>query len=535
MAGEIQCRPRPRLTGATLYAQVRTATGTIWNGASFETYSTANIGTYDITMTEQGTASGYYAGAFPTVSSGVYGIVVFQQAGGAPAETDESVAQGDVEWDGSAIVPLSSKLGPTVAGRTLDVSTGGEAGIDWANIGSATTAQNLSATNIDVDQVVASVSGAVGSVTGNVDGNVTGTIGGLTAVALKDFFDTDSTTTYASAVAGSVVKEIADNAGGGAPTAAQIATAVWQDSTAGDFTVASSIGKALYINNVAPGGSGGHLISGSNAGTTTLGALTVTNAFTVSGATVHTGNVSMAAGLTITQSIVGGHAITATGNDTGSGLYVKGGTLAPGLQVDGGSGSIHAALIQTTGGTGTGLLIVGYHGMTIAGDGGNGLTLTAPTGISLTCSTATFSGAVILSSTLTVSGTTSLAAVTTSGTVTFNTFTVTNAFLVSGATTFTGAVTAINASNDIRGVTVSAIGANVITAASIATDAVTEIQTGLATAAALALVQSDVDAIQIQTAQLTFTVSGNLDTNVQYVNDVQVTGTGAVGNEWGPA
>lgn len=66
---------------------------------------------------------------------------------------------------------------PTVAGRTLDVSAGGEAGIDWANIGSPTTAQNLSATNIDVDQVVASVSGAVGSVTGAV-GSVTGNVGG---------------------------------------------------------------------------------------------------------------------------------------------------------------------------------------------------------------------------------------------------------------------------------------------------------------------------------------------------------------------
>ena len=56
-------------------------------------------------------------------------------------------------------------LKPTVAARTLDVSAGGEAGIDWNNIGSPTTAVNLSSTNIDVDQVVASVSGAVGSVT----------------------------------------------------------------------------------------------------------------------------------------------------------------------------------------------------------------------------------------------------------------------------------------------------------------------------------------------------------------------------------
>lgn len=82
---------------------------------------------------------------------------------------------------GSCVASFSlrkdSALKATVAGRTLDVSAGGEAGMDWANIGSPTTAVNLSATNIDVDQVVASVSGAVGSVTGAV-GSVTGNVGG---------------------------------------------------------------------------------------------------------------------------------------------------------------------------------------------------------------------------------------------------------------------------------------------------------------------------------------------------------------------
>lgn len=52
-------------------------------------------------------------------------------------------------------------LKPTVAGRTLDVSAGGEAGIDWANIGGATTTVNLSGTTIDTDQVVASVTNPV--------------------------------------------------------------------------------------------------------------------------------------------------------------------------------------------------------------------------------------------------------------------------------------------------------------------------------------------------------------------------------------
>lgn len=42
----------------------------------------------------------------------------------------------------------SSALKPTTAGRTLDVSAGGEAGVDWANVGSPTTTLNLSGTTI---------------------------------------------------------------------------------------------------------------------------------------------------------------------------------------------------------------------------------------------------------------------------------------------------------------------------------------------------------------------------------------------------
>ena len=63
----------------------------------------------------------------------------------------------------------------TTEGNTLDVTATGAGGLDWGNIENPTTAQNLSGTNIDVDQVVASVSGAVGSVTGAV-GSVTAAV-----------------------------------------------------------------------------------------------------------------------------------------------------------------------------------------------------------------------------------------------------------------------------------------------------------------------------------------------------------------------
>lgn len=92
-------------------------------------------------------------------------------------------------------------LQPTTAGRTLDVTATGAAGIDWGNIENPTTAQNLSATNIDVDQIVASVSGAVGSVTGAV-GSVAA--GGITAASIA------TGAVDADALAADAVAEIAD-------------------------------------------------------------------------------------------------------------------------------------------------------------------------------------------------------------------------------------------------------------------------------------------------------------------------------------
>lgn len=54
-------------------------------------------------------------------------------------------------------------LVPTVTGRTLDVSDTGEAGLDWANVGSPTTTVGLTGTTISTSQAVASVTGSVGS------------------------------------------------------------------------------------------------------------------------------------------------------------------------------------------------------------------------------------------------------------------------------------------------------------------------------------------------------------------------------------
>jgi hypothetical protein len=45
---------------------------------------------------------------------------------------------------------------------------------------------------------------------------------------------------------------------------------------------------------------------------------------------------------------------------------------------------------------------------------------------------------------------------------------------------------------------------------------------------------TEIAAIKAKTDGLTFTVAGVVDANIQRVNDVTVTGTGAPGDEWGP-
>lgn len=48
------------------------------------------------------------------------------------------------------------------------------------------------------------------------------------------------------------------------------------------------------------------------------------------------------------------------------------------------------------------------------------------------------------------------------------------------------------------------------------------------------LTASDVAAIKAKTDSLAFTVAGQVDANIQYVNDVEVNGIGTAGSPWGP-
>lgn len=155
---------------------------------------------------------------------------------------------------------------------------------------------------------------------------------------------------------------------------------------AGTAQTAKDVGGAVPA--AAAGASGGLLISGSNSGTTTLGALTVT------GATTHTGNMVLSDGLTVSAPSTANRAgITVTGNGTGAGVSITGGNGATGNALDAIAASTNGKGINATGiGTGAGIVATGGvtgHGIsavggTTSGDGVSAAAATSGHGITAT-------------------------------------------------------------------------------------------------------------------------------------------------------
>lgn len=107
MAGELVISFAP---SRTVYFLIFNRSGQIWNTSSsaFEAYATANLASYKIAGTQQGTSSSFYLGTFPTaISAGVYGIAAKLQIAGSEAETDPTIGVEDFHWNGSATFPLS--------------------------------------------------------------------------------------------------------------------------------------------------------------------------------------------------------------------------------------------------------------------------------------------------------------------------------------------------------------------------------------------------------------------------------------------
>ncbi len=296
-------------TSTVIYGKFTTFRPT--TGAAFTLGGTPALSVYKDNSTTQSTTGVTLTVDFDSVT-GLHHFAIDTSADGtfyaAGSNFDIVITTGTVDSVsvvgtvvGGFTLRKDSSLKPTTAARTLDVSATGEAGIDWANIGSPTTAVNLSATNIDVDQVVASVSGAVGSVTGLTAANLdvavstrmatytqpagflaatfpSGTIANTTNITAGTITTATNVTTVnglaanvitAASTAADYVTEIqsglatsaalvseindvqTDIAALSIPTAATIADAVWDEAIAGHLG-AGSTGESLN----AAGGAG---------------------------------------------------------------------------------------------------------------------------------------------------------------------------------------------------------------------------------------------------------------------------------------
>jgi hypothetical protein len=198
-SGTIYCYVRRKSDGYWLKADgTFTASTTAPTGADVPTATHTKGGLWKLTLSNTTTNS---------LSSGEVLHAIAQDS-----ETDaSSTVASDCVEEVVHLVPLA----PTTSGRTLDVSSTGEAGVDWANVGSPASTVALSNTS------AASIAGAVGSVAGAV-GSVAS--GGISS---------------ASFVAGALTADAL-----AADAAAEIADAVWDEATAG-HVAAGSTGKAI--------------------------------------------------------------------------------------------------------------------------------------------------------------------------------------------------------------------------------------------------------------------------------------------------
>ena len=219
-----------------------------WLGTAAATPTTAGVPEVDVT---------HIAGSAVSTSTAQLGVNVVNAAGtawGSGAITAAAIATGAIDADAvaaDAATEIANAVWDTDATARQTQGTFGQAigdpGADTNTIygavvtgaAGATIAADIIAVKAETAAIVADtgtdgVVVAAASKTGYT----------LSAAGLADFFDTDSGTTYASAVAGSVVKEIADNAGGSALTEAGIAAAVWDLDATGHQTQ-GTFGQAI--------------------------------------------------------------------------------------------------------------------------------------------------------------------------------------------------------------------------------------------------------------------------------------------------
>lgn len=344
-------------TGWTVYAVLRSATGTVWNGSSFEAFNASNWATYDLALTEQGT-TGYYVGNMPAVAAGVYAVEVRRQTGGSPAAavaTDPFLGGGDLDWDGT-VLRGAGNVNVAAWGGAADSIYFDADSYPIVSVGRFNDGNN----SYGVD------------VTGNVNVDAIGTVsaGGITAAS---FAANAITATALAADAGT-----------------EIGTAVWANATRTLTSVTGLTIQAQLADGVTHGGTTAKLRLGGSSGDPPL-------YVTASGTGQHAAHLVASgtngvgfrargdfAGIQAEAKWYGGQFEATL---SGTGLAATGGTIGlsgrgsagDGLYAVGGAVGIHA-VASGTNGRGMDLAATGSGGVGMELNGSD-RPLTAPNGI----------------------------------------------------------------------------------------------------------------------------------------------------------
>jgi hypothetical protein len=194
-------------------------------------------------------ANGVYGVTFDATDTATVGemFVSVKVAGALPVFATFVVLEEAV-YDALLASSAPGYLQPTTAGRTLDVSSGGEAGIDWANVGSPTTTVGLTNTTLK-----------------------------LTATGVDEIWDEALSGHTTAGTAGKALSDAA--AAGTPPTAAAIADAVLEELVADHSGVGGSLAAVVAAIDpptdveVADAVLGRNIAGGSNGGRTVKSAL----------------------------------------------------------------------------------------------------------------------------------------------------------------------------------------------------------------------------------------------------------------------
>jgi hypothetical protein len=302
--------------------------------------------------------------ALPNVASGSAGAVITSGTGTAQLSVASGVAVSNVTtWNGTA---LTGKTGAIPEFGIVDSGT--------AQSATGTTLVLRSAAAFADSELIGATIEIVSATTGAGQSRfITANVGST---------DTVTVDTWTTTPTGTIVYVVYAGSPASATSVPNVNVSKWNGTTvATPATAGIPDVNTKNINNAAaatPGASGGILISGTNSGTTTLGALTVTGSFTLSD------------GLLVSRSTTNADAVTFTGNGTGNGCTMKSGTGATGQALNLTAQSTNGSAFVCTGvGSGAGFSTSGGltgPGMRAIGGGtsGDALSLTCTSGNGIT-------------------------------------------------------------------------------------------------------------------------------------------------------